>query len=55
MPVNATIAIDEVARAVPEATLWLQLYNWPDKDALAGVIKLAESAGAKATSSSARK
>jgi len=48
MPVNATTPIGEVAAAVPDAPLWLQLYNWPDRDALAGVIKLAEAAGAKA-------
>ncbi|MFN8621494.1 MAG: alpha-hydroxy acid oxidase [Chloroflexota bacterium] len=48
MPVNATIGIDEVAKAVPDANLWIQLYNWPDKNALAGVIQLAEASGAKA-------
>jgi 4-hydroxymandelate oxidase len=48
MPINATTPIGEVAAAVPDAPLWLQLYNWPDRDALAGVIKQAEAAGAKA-------
>ena len=48
MPVNATTPIGEVAAAVPEAPLWLQLYNWTDRDALVGVIKQAEAAGAKA-------
>ncbi len=48
MPVNATTPIGEVAAAVPDAPLWLQLYNWPDRDALTAVIRQAEAAGAKA-------
>jgi 4-hydroxymandelate oxidase len=48
MPVNATTPIGEVANAVPDAPLWLQLYNWPDRDALERVIREAEAAGAKA-------
>jgi 4-hydroxymandelate oxidase len=48
MPVNATTPIGEVATAVPAAPLWLQLYNWPDRDALERVIREAEAAGAKA-------
>lgn len=48
MPVNATTPIGEVAKAVPDAPLWLQLYNWPDREALERVIREAEAAGAKA-------
>ena len=48
MPVNATTPIGEVAAAVPGAPLWLQLYNWPDREALTRVIREAEAAGAKA-------
>lgn len=47
-PVNSTIPIGEVTAAAPGATVWLQLYNWPDRDALADVIRQAEAAGVKA-------
>lgn len=47
-PVNSTIPIGEIATAAPDATLWLQLYNWVDRDALAEVIRQAEAAGVKA-------
>lgn len=47
-PVNATIPIGDIAAAAPGATIWLQLYNWTDRDALAGVIAQAEAAGVAA-------
>ncbi len=46
--VNATTSIDDIAAAQPDLPLWIQLYNWDDLDALAGVIARAEAAGCKA-------
>ncbi len=46
--VNATTSIEDIAAAAPGLPLWFQLYNWDDRDALAGVIARAEAAGAKA-------
>ena len=46
--VNATVSIEDIAAAQPTLPLWFQLYNWDDRDALAGVIARAEAAGAKA-------
>ena len=46
--VNATVSVDDVAKAQPGLPFWLQLYNWDDRDALAGVIARAEAAGCKA-------
>ena len=46
--VNATTSIEDIAAAQPTLPLWFQLYNWDDRDALAGVIGRAEAAGAKA-------
>jgi 4-hydroxymandelate oxidase len=46
--VNATTPIGEVASSAPGAILWLQLYNWRDRDALAAVIDDAEAAGVRA-------
>ena len=48
LPVNATTAISDVAAAAPEADLWLQLYNWVDREALAGVVEEAERVGVRA-------
>ena len=45
---NATTSIEDIAAAQPTLPLWFQLYNWDDRDALAGVIARAEAAGAKA-------
>jgi 4-hydroxymandelate oxidase len=46
--VNATTSIEDLASAVPDANLWLQLYNWSDRTALAAVVERAEAAGCKA-------
>jgi 4-hydroxymandelate oxidase len=46
--VNATTSIEEIAAAEPDLPLWFQLYNWDDRDALAGVIARAEAAGCRA-------
>jgi 4-hydroxymandelate oxidase len=46
--VNATVSIEDIATAQPGLPLWFQLYNWDDRDALAGVVARAEAAGAKA-------
>jgi 4-hydroxymandelate oxidase len=46
--VNATVSVADVAKANPSLPFWLQLYNWDDRDALSGVIALAEEAGCKA-------
>jgi len=46
--VNATTSIEEIAAAEPGLPLWFQLYNWDDRDALAGVIGRAEAAGCRA-------
>jgi 4-hydroxymandelate oxidase len=46
--VNATTSIEAIAAAEPELPLWFQLYNWDDRDALAGVIARAEAAGVRA-------
>jgi 4-hydroxymandelate oxidase len=46
--VNATTSIEDIAAAQPDLPLWFQLYNWDDRDALAGVIARAEAAGCKA-------
>ena len=46
--VNATTSIEDIAAAQPNLPLWFQVYNWDDRDALAGVIARAESAGVKA-------
>jgi 4-hydroxymandelate oxidase len=48
LPVNATTPVGEVAAAAPGANLWLQLYNWRDRDALAAVVTEAERAGVRA-------
>ncbi|CAN5800629.1 alpha-hydroxy acid oxidase [soil metagenome] len=48
LPVNATTSVTEVAAAAPDAHLWLQLYNWADRDALASVVADAERAGVRA-------
>jgi 4-hydroxymandelate oxidase len=45
---NASVAIDDVAAACPDASLWLQLYNWTDRDALRALIGRAEAAGCRA-------
>jgi 4-hydroxymandelate oxidase len=45
MPINATVPIEEVRAAAPDAALWFQLYGWPDRDALAEVVARAEAAG----------
>ena len=46
--VNATTSIEDIAGANPDLPLWFQLYNWDDRDALAGVIARGEAAGVKA-------
>lgn len=46
--VNATVSVDDVAKAQPGLPFWLQLYNWDDRDALAGVVARAEAAGCRA-------
>jgi 4-hydroxymandelate oxidase len=48
LAVNATTGVSEVAAAAPGAALWLQLYNWADRDALAAVVDEAERAGVRA-------
>jgi 4-hydroxymandelate oxidase len=48
VPVNATTPIAEIAAAQPGATLWFQLYNWKDREALERVVDEATVAGAKA-------
>lgn len=45
MPVNATVPIEEVRAAAPDAALWFQLYAWPDRGALADVVARAKAAG----------
>jgi 4-hydroxymandelate oxidase len=45
MPVNATLPIEEARAAAPDAALWFQLYNWPDRTALAEVVARATAAG----------
>jgi 4-hydroxymandelate oxidase len=45
---NASVAVEKIAEAHPTANLWLQLYNWPDRDALAALIARGEEAGVKA-------
>jgi len=45
---NASVAVEEVARANPTANLWLQLYNWKDRQMLARLIARGEEAGVKA-------
>jgi isopentenyl diphosphate isomerase/L-lactate dehydrogenase-like FMN-dependent dehydrogenase len=45
---NASVAVEEVARTQPNAKLWLQLYNWSDRDALARLIARGEDAGVQA-------
>jgi 4-hydroxymandelate oxidase len=46
--VNATTSIEDIAAAQPGLPLWFQLYNWGDRDALAGIIGRAEAAGVRA-------
>jgi 4-hydroxymandelate oxidase len=48
LPVNATASVEEVRAAAPDAALWLQLYAWPDRGALAEVVARAEAAGCRA-------
>jgi 4-hydroxymandelate oxidase len=45
---NASVAVEEVARVHPTARLWLQLYNWKDRDLLAALIARGEEAGVRA-------
>ena len=46
--VNATTSVEDIAARTPGLPLWFQLYNWDDRDALAGVIARAEAAGCRA-------
>ena len=46
--VNATTSVEEIRSAAPDATLWFQLYNWDNRDALARVVERAEAAGCRA-------
>ncbi len=46
--VNSTTSIEDIASTAPDLPLWFQLYNWDDRDALAGVIARAEAAGCRA-------
>ena len=46
--VNATVSVEDIARAQPDLPFWLQLYNWDDRDALAAVVARAEEAGCRA-------
>jgi 4-hydroxymandelate oxidase len=48
LAVNSSTPIGEVAAAVPEAELWFQVANWPDRDALAAVVAEARRAGVRA-------
>ena len=45
-PSTRPTSIEDIAAAQPTLPLWFQLYNWDDRDALAGVIARAEAAGA---------
>jgi len=45
---NSSVAIEEIAGAVPQANLWLQVYNWTDREALARLLERAENAGCRA-------
>ena len=46
--VNSTTSIEDIVSTAPDLPLWFQLYNWDDRDALAGVISRAEAAGCRA-------
>lgn len=46
--VNSTTRIEDIVSAAPDLPFWFQLYNWDDRDALAGVIARAEAAGCRA-------
>ena len=46
--VNSTTSIEDIASTAPDLPFWFQLYNWDDRDALAGVIARAEAAGCRA-------
>ena len=46
--VNATTSVEDIVAAAPGLPFWFQLYNWDDRDALAGVIARVETAGCKA-------
>ncbi len=46
--VNSVNPIAAVAAAAPDAALWFQLYNWPDRAALGAVIDEAQAAGVRA-------
>lgn len=48
LPVNSTVAVEDVRAAAPDAALWFQLYAWPDRGALADVVARAEAAGCRA-------
>ena len=45
---NASVAVEEIARAQPRAKLWLQLYNWSDREGLSRLIARGEEAGVRA-------
>lgn len=45
---NTSIPVNEIASAVPEAILWLQLPNWSDRRSLASLVELAQDAGVRA-------
>jgi 4-hydroxymandelate oxidase len=44
----ATVSIEEIARAVPAASLWFQLYVQPDRGFTQALVQRAEAAGCKA-------
>ncbi|MFI6477608.1 alpha-hydroxy acid oxidase [Nonomuraea sp. NPDC050663] len=44
----ATVGIEDVAAAAPEATLWFQLYIQPDLDFTCSIVGRAEAAGCRA-------
>lgn len=45
---NTSTAIDEIAEAVPEASLWMQLPNWSDRHSLADLVERAATCGVRA-------
>jgi isopentenyl diphosphate isomerase/L-lactate dehydrogenase-like FMN-dependent dehydrogenase len=41
LAVNSTASVEDVAAATPDRPLWIQLYNWDDRDATLAMVERA--------------
>jgi 4-hydroxymandelate oxidase len=48
LAVNSTASVEDVAAATLDRPLWIQLYNWDDRDATVAMVERAAAAGVRA-------